>query len=309
MERPSVSRRQLLAGLSGSAALLSACGGPGAGTAPSSTTRHAPPHPNAQRKQPAPLLPGHRLIGWCGAPGSEALGAFTGDLDRAAVHLRHQLARYPHDKPALPVVELIATVAHTERGPDGLFRTRRDDATVRAYLHQARKLDGVLLLNIQPGRADLFTEARAYQRWLREPDVGLALDPEWAVTGDQVPGRRFGHTTGAVLDRIAAYLSGLVRQHHLPEKPMVYHQVAASVVTGQAALRPHPGVAPILSVDGVGSPALKRKAWTALMHEKPAHVSPGVKLFYDEDTRNGSRLLRPGEVLALRPQPRYVLYE
>jgi hypothetical protein len=38
-------------------------------------------------------------------------------------------------------------------------------------------------------------------------------------------------------------------------------------------------------------------------------VHPGFKLFFDEDTRNGSRLMTPKEVLALSPQPEYVMYE
>ena len=40
-----------------------------------------------------------------------------------------------------------------------------------------------------------------------------------------------------------------------------------------------------------------------------AGVHPGFKLFFDEDTRNGSRLMTPKEVLALTPQPEYVMYE
>ena len=38
-------------------------------------------------------------------------------------------------------------------------------------------------------------------------------------------------------------------------------------------------------------------------------VHPGFKLFFDEDTRNGQRMMSPKEVLALWPQPEYVLYE
>jgi hypothetical protein len=37
-------------------------------------------------------------------------------------------------------------------------------------------------------------------------------------------------------------------------------------------------------------------------------VHAGFKLFYDEDTRSGP-LMDPAQVLALVPQPDYVLYE
>jgi hypothetical protein len=46
----------------------------------------------------------------------------------------------------------------------------------------------------------------------------------------QRPGGVYGHTVGAELDEVARYLSGLVKQYDLPEKVMVYHQVARSVV-------------------------------------------------------------------------------
>jgi hypothetical protein len=38
-------------------------------------------------------------------------------------------------------------------------------------------------------------------------------------------------------------------------------------------------------------------------------VHPGFKLFFDEDQRNGGTLMAPSEVLALLPQPEYVMYE
>lgn len=253
--------------------------------------------------------PERRLIGWCGAPRSSSLGAFTGDLDDAARRMREQIDEYPAEQPVVPVVELIATVAQRDAGADGMFRTRRDDGTIGDYLEQANRIGGLLLLNIQPGRAGFLDEARAYDRWLREPNVALALDPEWAIGEGEVPGKTYGQTTGGELDQVARYLADIVETHGLPPKPMVYHQVASSVVVDQHALLPHPGVTPILSVDGLGTPDLKRETWRVLMGAKPDHVKAGFKLFYDEDTKHGSRLLSPTEVMALTPRPDYVLYE
>lgn len=309
MRERSVSRRGLLTGAAGLVlgTTVTACGSgelrEQAATKPSPAARAS--LPNGSRT----LLGHNRLIGWAGAPHSPALGAFTGDLEQAAKRMRAQLEDYPKDKPILPIVELIATLAHRDPGPDGMFRTRTDQATIRRYLAQARRLRGILLLNIQPGRAKLIDEAKYYESWLRQADVGLALDPEWAVRPGQIPGTSYGHTTGGELDEVAEYLSQLVHANRLPEKPIVYHQVAKSVVTEQQRLRPHPGVAPILSVDGLGIPGDKHKAWDILMAEKPAHVAAGFKLFYDEDTQNGSRLMTPREVMDLHPRPEYVLYE
>jgi hypothetical protein len=45
------------------------------------------------------------------------------------------------------------------------------------------------------------------------------------------------------------------------------------------------------------------------MLTRKKEVHPGFKLFFDEDSRNGNRIMTPKEVLALTPQPEYVMYE
>ncbi|MFD2415107.1 hypothetical protein [Amycolatopsis pigmentata] len=231
----------------------------------------------------------------------------TGDLDAAGAELRRQLGAYPGNPQ--PVVELIATVVQGSPGSDGLYRTRADDSTVQQYLDEARRLQGMLLLNIQPGHAEFLEEVRAYEHWLTQPDIGIALDPEWAVDPGVKPGQAYGHIDGSKLDAISSYLSELVARHSLPTKMLAYHQVAASVVRSEDDLRPHSGVYPVKIVDGIGSRDLKLDTWNVVMRTKPAHVAAGFKLFYDEDTRGGSVLMRPDEVMALTPAPSYVVYE
>ncbi len=233
----------------------------------------------------------------------------TGDLTEAARKLRETISSYPPERPVVPVVELIATTAHRSPGADGMYRSRCADETVRAYLETARRLGGLLLLGIQPGRADFPTEVRAYEKWLAEPDVGVALDPEWAVEPGVVPGEKFGRTTGTELGDVARYLGELVARHRLPDKVMAYHQVAASVIRTEQDLTLPRGVSAIKVVDGIGSAAAKRATWRTLTSGLPDQVRTGFKLFFDEDTRNGSTLMEPSEVLALDPAPSYIVYE
>ncbi|WP_439381025.1 hypothetical protein [Amycolatopsis lexingtonensis] len=302
-----VDRRLVLtAALAGLAA--SACGAQRPGRAlavpvTASPASSAPPSP------PPDPLAANLLVGFCGAPGSPALGRMTGDLEAAGRELRRRIAAFPAGRPVTPVVELIATTVHRSPGADGMYRSRCAAETVRDYLDAARALNGLLLLNIQPGRADFLPEVQAYERWLTEPDVGVALDPEWAVEPGVVPGKKFGRTTGAELDGVARYLGGLAEAHRIPAKVMVYHQVASSVVRDEQFLGAHSGVSPVKVVDGIGSAAAKKATWRTLMTTKPGHVRPGFKLFFDEDTRRGAALMTPAEVLALSPVPAYVVYE
>lgn len=307
---PDLSRRLVLtvglAGLATSACGASLRGGPQVAEAIAPVATAAPP---AAAAPPADPLAEHLLVGFCGAPGAKALGRMTGDLTAASRRLREQIAAFPPGRPITPVVELIATTAHRSPGADGMYRSRCSDKTIQQYLDAARAMKGLLLLDIQPGRADFLPEVQAYERWLTEPDVGVALDPEWAVEPGAVPGRKFGRTSGTELDKVARYLGDLARTHRLPAKVMVYHQVTSSVVSEEELLLPHPGVSPVKVVDGIGSASAKTSTWRTLMPTKPAHVRAGFKLFFEEDTRRGAALMTPAEVIALTPTPSYVLYE
>ncbi|TDD72349.1 hypothetical protein E1262_03320 [Jiangella aurantiaca] len=296
--------------------------GPDAVRTPSPSAPDATPTPSptpTQSPTPTPsatlpgggttILPDHRLVGFAGGR-SPAFGRLSVDgLDAAAAQIDAIAAEYDGDgRTILPVFELITVIAHGSPAADGLYRTHEPDEVIAAYLAAARRHGALLLLNVQPGRADFLAEVTRLEPWLREPDVGLALDPEWAVGPNEVPGDVYGSTTGAELDSVAAYLSALVAEHGLPEKVMVFHQVHSSVVEDEAALLPHPGVVTIKSVDGIGSRADKERTWTTLMSTKPPHVAPGFKLFFEEDVAQGP-LMTPAEVLGLAPTPDYVLYE
>jgi hypothetical protein len=255
------------------------------------------------------LFPEHRLVGFCGTPGAPALGALQGNLPAIAKTLETQAAHYAAGRKLLPVFELIAVVVQAWPGPDGKYRRRVDESIVRDYLRVARQSKALLLLNIQPGQSDFVTEVRSFDNYLREPDVGVALDPEWAMKAKQRPGVFYGQTSGAILNEVAAYLSTLVRENDLPEKALVFHQVNREVLRDETDLKPLPGVVFIKSVDGLGPVHAKIATYGNLMETMTAGVHPGFKLFFDEDRRIGGRLMTPAEVLALTPPPEYVMYE
>lgn len=258
------------------------------------------------------LFPQHRLVGYCGMPGAPALGELgvTGDLQRQVDHLLRQAAAYDEpQRTVLPVMELIATVVHPSPGADGMFRERLPRSVIQQWSDTARRNGALLLLNIQPGRADFLDEAKAYEEWLTQPHVSLALDPEWSIRAGQQPGKVFGSTTGGKVDEVAAYLSGVVADHDLPEKPLVVHVLRRSVFTDPSELRQHPGVVPVVSVDGIGVPKDKLKAYRIVLADTPQFVRPGFKLFFSEDVNAGGPLMSPAEVLALSPSPDYVMYE
>ena len=296
----------------------SASSPPALSPSPAATLRAQPaPKPSTSQRFQATLprggrevFPRYRLVGYAGVSGASTLGRLgTGPLDQRVAEIERRAKPYAAGRQILPVVEVIATVVQGSPGRDGKYRVRLTDAQIAKYHKAARKHRAVMLLNLQPGRSEFITEAKTFEKWLKQPDVGLALDPEWAMDRGQRPGGVYGHTTGAELDEVARYLAGLVKRHNLPEKVMVYHQVARSVVRRESGLKARDGVVMIKSVDGLGHPGPKKNTYRVVNKITPKHVHAGFKLFFTEDRRHGGRLMAPQEVLGLKPRPEYVMYE
>jgi hypothetical protein len=202
----------------------------------------------------------------------------------------------------LPAFELLAVVAAAAPGDDGLYRTRQEDAVIARYLEAARRANAILLLDIQPGRADFLTEAKQLRRWLEEPDVGLALDPEWRMGPEEVPGQTIGSVDASEVNAVSAWLARIVRRERLPEKLFLVHRFTEDMIENVEALERRRGLALTLNVDGFGTKEQKVAKYRDLV---PRTYNAGFKLFYRED----EGLMKPREVLALRPAPDIVVYE
>ena len=79
-------------------------------------------------------------------------------------------------------------------------------------------------------------------------------------------------------------------------------------MSDEASLQTRPGVVLIKSIDGIGTPKAKTNTWGRIVAQTPKNVRLGFKLFYEEDARHGP-LMTPAEVMALQPEPDYVLWE
>ncbi|MGD0523602.1 MAG: hypothetical protein ABSE49_00590 [Polyangiaceae bacterium] len=269
----------------------------------------APPAPPELPRGGRTLFPDYRLVGFCGTPGAPALGPLLDHPANKAEKLLSYANQYDDGRKILPVFELIAVVVQAGGGADGKYRARVLDATVDEYLAAARQNKGLLLLNIQPGQSDFLTEVQRFERYLREPDVGVALDPEWAMLPKQTPNHFYGQTNGETISGVIAYLSDIVTKNGLPEKALVFHKENNYVVKNEDAIVTAPGVAVIRSIDGYGNKWVKANTYAFLMRTRAPGVHPGFKLFFDEDRQNGQQLMSPAEVMKLVPPPEYVMYE
>lgn len=275
--------------------------------ADASPTPQGPELPMGGRK----LFPEHRIVGYAGIEGTgPVLGKLgVGSLDDRMQEVAQVAQNYGEGvNKVLPVVEFIATVVHGDPGDDGLYRGRATDERVQQHLDAARSVNGILLLAIQPGRSDFVTETKYYEKFLKEPDVGVALDPEWRMGPGEIPMQTYGHVTGKELDDTAAYLQQIVQENNLPEKVMLYHQLRVDIVRDTEPMQPREGIAQMVSIDGIGDRDMKVSTYNAIMRHTPRHVYPGFKLFYMEDAEF-EPIMTPEQVIGLTPSPWYVLYE
>jgi hypothetical protein len=245
-------------------------------------------------------------VAFYGAPQDDALGALgVGTARQAARRLERVARRYRRGgRPVLPAFELISTVASGAPGNDGGYSYQQPARVIDAWAREARRARALLLLDVQPGREPFMKEVRRLRPWLERPDVGLALDPEWHVGPGQIPGKQLGSVGASDVNRVAAYLAGLVRRKRLPEKPLLIHQFTESMIEGKQRLRRRRGVALAINVDGFGNRADKLAKYRDFTREE-RRFRHGFKLFYEEDTN----LMQPRDVLRLRPRPDIVVYE
>jgi hypothetical protein len=301
-------RRFTAAGVVGVVALLLvggallAFGGDGDGQ----TEAKSEPRPAALPRGGRTILPDFRVVAYYGAPQDDELGILgIGSPRTAARRLERQAKRYSRrGRPVLPAFELIAAIVTSEPGDGGDHSMRQDDSTIRRYLRVARAHRMLLVLDIQPGYAPFLQEAKALERWLREPDVGLALDPEWSMKPPLLPAQEIGSTDAATVNEVSRYLSGIVRRHDLPQKLLVVHRFTADMIENEHDLERNPGVALVVNVDGFGDQPNKISKYREFTRDLRRRFN-GFKLFYNEDLN----LMEPPQVLQLRPQPDLVVYE
>jgi hypothetical protein len=270
-------------------------------TRPAATTTTAPPPPELPRGGRR-LFPRYRVVGFYGMQGLDVLGAAPPDV--VARRLLKVARPYTTPgRPVMPMFELIATVAHPFPTPSGLYRTHQEDQIIRRYLRAVRRIKGVLVLDVQPGRADFVDALRHWEKYLRQPDVGIALDPEFSMGPGQVPGRQLGRTDAAAINRASAYVAALVERHRLPQKLFMIHQFRDSMIKDKARIAIRPALAMTWNADGFGVRSAKLEDYRSYTRDRRFH--PGLKLFYENDVD----LMTPREVLRLKPVPRVVNYQ
>jgi hypothetical protein len=255
------------------------------------------------------LFPGRRLVALYGHPGTPGLGVLgQQDLTASVARARRMAAAYRSLSrvPVIPAFEIIATVAQASPGADGNYSYQSPVSSLRPWVSHATKAGMYVVLDLQPGRASLLAQAKSYQSLLRQPDVGLALDPEWKLQPGQKPLHQIGHVDIGEVNSVISWLASLTARYHLPQKLLVLHQFQLSMISGEQDLdTSHDNLAIVIHMDGQGTPRDKLETWNAVTGTAPRAVHLGWKNFLVKD----HPMFTPQQTMANTPQPLMISYQ
>lgn len=261
---------------------------------------------------PGAMFPAKRIVAFYGNPLSKRMG-ILGELapDSMLAKLDREVAAWNAADPSTPVqpaLHMIAVVAQNDAGKSGKYRTRMDSALIEKVYGWAQSKNALLFLDIQVGQGTLQDELPRLAPFLKRPDVHLAIDPEFSMKHGEVPGTVIGTFDAKDINYASEFLQQLVTAESLPPKVFVVHRFRRDMVTGYKRIKLDARVQIVMDMDGWGTPSIKIKSYKAFIYKYPIEYT-GFKLFYKNDSKKGSVLMSPSDVLALNPRPIYIQYQ
>ncbi|GAB95785.1 hypothetical protein BJY21_001224 [Kineosphaera limosa] len=206
-----------------------------------------------------------------------------------------------------PAFEIITTVAARDPGPDRKYTMLRPKSVLRPWIEAAAENDVHVVLDLQPGRSHFLDQAKEYEEFLREPHVGLALDPEWRITNTQVHGNQIGSVDAKEINEVSKWLAELTREHELPQKMLILHQFTDGMITNRSQVdTSHKELAITLHADGHGGRELKFATWNRLQRNLPDGIWMAWKNFHKQDTPTFTPQQTYQDV---EPKPWFVSYQ
>lgn len=262
---------------------------------------------------PGSILPQKRIVAYYGNPRSKKMGAL-GEYpkDEMLQRLKREVAKWEKVDPSVPVqpaLHLVAVVAQGEPGKAGKYRMVMPDNVVNEVYGWAKEINALLFIDIQTGHDNIRTILPRFEWILKNPDVHLAIDPEFNMNNSgKKPGTKIGTYDAADVNYAAGYLKKLVKENNLPPKIFIVHRFTRKMVTNAKSIQPSSEVQIVMHMDGWGAPWLKRDSYRDYIIKEPVEFT-GFKLFYHNDTKKGDPLMTPQDLMKLNPKPIYIQYQ
>lgn len=254
------------------------------------------------------LLPDHRVLLYYGFPQVDTMG-ILGEYEPEDLLpiLAEQKAEYEAaapDRPWKMGFELIGSVAQGSPQADGSYVADTDGQWLDKYTQFTEENDMVLVIDVQMGRKEPFDDYSGLERWLRYDHVHLAIDPEFKMWGDEVPGQDLGHIKAEHVTEAQQFLYNIADKYGTSRKMLMVHQFHVYMIENKDQVQPMDGVDLVINEDGWGPPDMKRDTYNVVITQQPIEYH-GIKLFYKQD----DPLMTAAEVMALEPPPDVINYQ
>jgi hypothetical protein len=259
------------------------------------------------------LLPFNRIIAYYGNLYSTKMGVL-GEYPETQMlaKLNAEVKKWEIADPATPVIpalHYIAVVAQGSAGQDGKYRARMPNSEIDKVLAMAAKINAIVFLDIQVGFSNVQTEVPLLEKYLKMPNVHLAIDPEFSMKTGIRPGKVVGTLDATDINFASNYLANLVKENNLTPKILIIHRYTQKMVTNYKQIKTLPEVQIIMNMDGWGGQAKKIGTYKNFIYPEPVQFT-GFKLFYKNDILTpGTTLMTPESLLKLNPQPVYIQYQ
>jgi hypothetical protein len=211
--------------------------------------------------------------------------------------------------PVQPAIHYIAVVAQGIPLKSGNYCLRMPRAQIDSVLSIAKMGNAIVFLDVQVAQSNLQTEVPLLEKYLKMPQVHLAIDPEFAMQEGKIPGKKIGTLDASDINFCSEYLAKLVKDNHLTPKILIVHRFTQGMVKNYKNILLHPEVQIVVNMDGWGEPVLKHSTYNRYIYRQPVQFT-GFKLFYKNDLKKPPyRMYTPEELLKLKPQPIYIQYQ
>lgn len=259
------------------------------------------------RTQIAHTLGSRRIVTFYGSPLGPGLGVLGNSAPEAMLkQLRAQADVYRKIDPnteVTPAFHMVVVVADAYPGDDEDYNHRLSHKVIREWVDWAAAEDVWVILDIQPGRSDPLAEYDLLESFLYEPHVQLAIDPEFIVGADGVPGRELGHIDAATINLVQARLDRVAQTTGVT-KVLMIHQFEDRMVVDKDQIDNYWLVEMVWDVDGFGTPGPKIFDYNQYRNER-GFEKGGFKVFYRQDRP----AMTPEQVMALDPKPSIIVYQ
>ena len=249
----------------------------------------------------------NQIVTYYGNPYTPSMGILGEHSPEAAADLlaaRAEQFRAIPGAHVLPALHLVYAVAQSQPGSDSHSLQYLDDRTVRQFIDLARRRGFIVILDLQIGHSDALAEVERIAPYLREPDVFVALDPEFALPAGTKPGEKIGSIGASDINDVQAYLVWLTASARVPKKMLIVHQFETGMITDASLIDKRDDVDLVIDMDGYGPADIKEVKY---QRYGAAEYAPygGIKVFLEHDPDP----LTEQQLMSMQPRPALIVYQ